>query len=263
MLVSWLIVSVFCSSLSAQDTSYQIITTIKSDIQYFTTDALKNVYILDSDNILKKYNAKGELLFDYDQQNYGIPSYIDASNPLRILVYYEEYLTVAVLDRTLTELYIFNLKDYDIFQAQAIAAANDNGIWLYDEWSFQLKKINEQGTIERTSDDFSQIFSEEILPKQLIISGNRIYINSPEVGILVFNFFGKYIQTIPLLITSRFQIQNNQIIYFQKEKLYAYSLQSFQKKTIPIQKGVKSVEVEQQYLFLEMEGKVVVYGKKG
>ena len=160
MLVSWLTFSGFGSQASAQDTSYQLITEIKTSVEYFTTDALKNVYIFNSDNILQKYNVKGKLLFEYDQQNYGTASYIDASNPLRILVYYEEYLTATVLDRTLSELYVFNLKDYDIFQAQAITGANDNGIWFYDEWSFQLKKISQQGKIERTSDDFSQIFSE-------------------------------------------------------------------------------------------------------
>jgi hypothetical protein len=261
MLASWLTFSGFGSQASAQDTSYQLITEIKTSVEYFTTDALKNVYIFNSDNILQKYNVKGELLFEYDQQNYGTASYIDASNPLRILVYYEEYLTATVLDRTLSELYVFNLKDYDIFQAQAITGANDNGIWFYDEWSFQLKKISQQGKIERTSDDFSQIFSEEILPKQLLLSGNRIYINSPKVGVLVFNFFGKYIQTIPLLIEKTLQIQNNQIIYFEGDELHAYSLQSFQKAIINIQKNVKNVQVVQQYLFLEMDGKVMIYSK--
>lgn len=261
MLVSWLTLNGFGSQVSAQDTSYQLITEIKTSVTYFTTDALKNVYILNSDNILQKYNIKGKLLFEYDQQNYGTVSYIDASNPLRVLVYYEEYLTATVLDRTLSELYVFNLKDYDIFQVQAITGANDNGIWLYDEWTFQLKKISEQGTIERTSDDFSQVFSERISPKQLLISGNRMYINSPKVGILVFNFFGKYIQTIPLLIEKNFQLQNNQIIYFEGGQLHAYSLQSFQKTTINIQKNVKNVQVVQQYLFLEMSEKVMIYSK--
>src|SRR5687767_1631412 len=81
---------------SSQDTSFRLLRIIEGDIVDFTVDNLDNIYVLNSRNQVKKYNANGDSVAIYnDVKKYGQASLIDVSNPLRILLYYRDFATVV------------------------------------------------------------------------------------------------------------------------------------------------------------------------
>src|SRR5687768_15474844 len=81
------------------DTSFKLLRTIKGDIIDFTVDNLDNIYVLNTRNQLKKFNAKGDSVGVYnDVKKYGQATLIDVSNPLKILMYYRDFATVVMLD---------------------------------------------------------------------------------------------------------------------------------------------------------------------
>src|SRR4051812_17937012 len=88
------------SIIAQTDTSFQYVRTIPGDIVAFTVDNLDNVYLLSSTNQVKKVNANGDSIAVFNNvKKFGQATLIDVSNPLKVLLYYRDFATIAVLDR--------------------------------------------------------------------------------------------------------------------------------------------------------------------
>ncbi len=89
------------TSTGSNDT-FQFHRFIPGKFIYLNVDVLDNIYVITAGNQLKKMNSLGDSLAVFNEvKKYGNPSYIDVSNPLKILVYYKNFSTVVVLDRLL------------------------------------------------------------------------------------------------------------------------------------------------------------------
>ncbi len=207
-------------SLKAQDTNFIKVDSFEIESDYFTTDPLQNIYVVTPSGIIQKYNVKGDLLFEYNNENFGKPIFIDATNPLRVLLFYSEYLTAIVLDRTLNELYTYNLIDYGINQVIAITSAVDNGLWLYDDWTYQIKKINRLGEIEVESNDLSQVLEEELSPIQIIFQNNKIYLFDQSEQVFIFDMYGQFIEKLKTREAKAIQVSEQFLFYAIKDKLH-------------------------------------------
>ena len=68
------------------DSTFKLIKVINGDIDDFTVDNLDNIYILNNRNQLKKYNTNGDSVAIFnDVKKFGQVSFIDVSNPLKVL----------------------------------------------------------------------------------------------------------------------------------------------------------------------------------
>lgn len=241
---------------------WQQIAKISVAATQITSDPLQNIYLLTTDGELQKYNAQGQLLFKYNNQNLGAPAHIDATNPLRILLHYPDFLTTIVLDRTLNELYVYNLLDYGFNQVNAITTSPDNGLWLYDEWAYQFKKINQQGETVLSSNDLSQVLNVKLAPSQILFQNNNIYLCDEEEGVFVFDFYGQFLAKIPLIGIPHLQIQENKIIYLENQQLKIFNLLKsvttvFTLPTLPL--PIKALQLKDTHLYLLTDGGVFVF----
>ena len=126
------LISAFTSS--AQQSAFTQVKSIEGEFIDFTVDNLGNYFLLSKNNQLKKLNAQGDStgIFN-DVRRYGKLYSIDATNPLKVLLYYKNFSTVVVLDRFLNMINTIDLRKQNIFQVKAVAQSSDNNIWLYDE----------------------------------------------------------------------------------------------------------------------------------
>src|SRR5882672_5628227 len=84
------------------DTSFKFVKSIKGDIVSFTVDNLDNIYLLSSTGQVKKLNSNGDSVAVFnDIKKFGDATFIDVSNPLKVLLYYKDFATIVVLDRYL------------------------------------------------------------------------------------------------------------------------------------------------------------------
>jgi hypothetical protein len=167
--------------MGQNDTAFQYLKTIKGDIASFTVDNLDNVYILNSRNQLKKLNANGDSVAVYNQiRKYGKVTQIDASNPLRVLLYYKDFATIVALDRFLNIRNTIDLRKHNIFQVKAIAQSYDNNIWLFDEMENKLKKIDEEGNLLLETPDFRLLLSQSFSPTQIFDQNQFVYLYDPK-----------------------------------------------------------------------------------
>ena len=222
------------------DSSFQHIKTIKGDITSFTVDNLDNIYILNSSDQLKKLDADGDSIGVYnDVRKFGKVSYIDVSNPLRVMLYYKDFSTVVVLDRLLNIRNSIDLRQQNIFQVQALSLSYDNKIWLYDEMENKLKKIDEDGKLLFETTDFRQLFDQAPLFTSIADHDGFIYLYDTLRGVFVFDYYGALKNRIQLTGWSNFKVAGKYLFGIRNDSLFRYQLATFFLQDVALPRGFK------------------------
>ncbi len=205
---------------------------IPGNFIYLNIDVLDNIYLISSGNRLIKLNSNGDSVAVFnDVKKYGAPTYIDVSNPLKILVYYQNYATVVVLDRLLVQRNTINLRKQQIFSVKAIATSYDNNIWLFDEQDLKLKKIREDGSLIQESSDMRQLVDPVPSPQLIIDNENLVYLYDTKKGFYIFDYYGGLQNKIPFLNWTDIAISGKKIMGFSENKLNSYQLSSLNLRT--------------------------------
>ena len=198
--------------------------------KFATTDQLNNFYLINPENEILKLDSLGNEQFRFSNNRLGDIASFDASNPFNLLVFYKDFNIVKSLDRTLTESGEFNLFEAGIFQTPCVGISADKNLWVYDRDNFQLKKIDKNGKIIVESRQLNLLFEENLNPTILRESENKVYLLDPEIGLFVFDIFGRFLNKIQISQTIDFQTFENKILFLQKEKLTSFSSISFFEK---------------------------------
>ncbi len=198
------------------------------DIVRFAVDNLDNLYILNSRNQLKKLNANGDSVAVYnDVKKYGQATFIDASNPLKVLLYYRDFATVVVLDRFLNAVNTIDLRRQNIFQAQAIAQSYDNKLWVYDELNGKLKKLDDDGKLLLETADFRQLFGEAPMPQKIFDQDQFVYLYDSAKAVFVFDYYGTLKSQVQVSHWDNFKVAGKYIYGNSAGILHRFELKTF------------------------------------
>ncbi len=208
----------------AQDDSlFRFLKKIEYPISSFAVDNLGELYIINTDNQLKKYNEKGDSVGVFNQvTKYGKLSYVEAQNPWKAILFYQNYSTIVLLDKYLNVITNINLRKQNIFQVKAVTTSYDNNIWLFDEQDNKLKKINDAGNNLFETVDFRLLFDSIPTPVRIIDSDGFVYLYDPEKGLYIFDYYGSFKNKLPFLNWTDIAIIDKQIYGFDKNYLYRY-----------------------------------------
>lgn len=177
-------------SLKAPD-SLAFIKTFNETIGDFEVDNLGNLYLFGARQQLKKLSPTFDSLAVFnDTRHFGKLYMLDASNPLRILLFYRDFGAIIILDRFLNVRTILNLRTAGYQQVSAITQSYDNNIWLYDELENMIKKIDESGKTLTSSPDFRVLFDDPPQPQELQDFNRYLYASDSEKGLIVMDYFG-------------------------------------------------------------------------
>jgi hypothetical protein len=227
-LLSIIVILFSVQCFSQTDTSFQLIRVLKGDIVEFTVDNLDNIYILNSRNQVKKYNANGDSVAVFnDVKKFGKATLIDVSNPLKVLLYYRDFATVVMLDRFLNIVNTIDLRKQNIFQAKAIAQSYDNKIWVYDELENKLKKIDEEGKLLQETPDFRLLLNRAIMPSRIFDENKYVYIYDSVRGVNVFDYYGALKNNILITGWQNFKVVGKYIFGSKADTLYRYDITTF------------------------------------
>src|SRR5436190_11164720 len=83
--------------LSFQPDDYKLINSIPFSRAKFATDRLGNAYVI-ADNQLLEFDTLGKPKVSYSNFDSGIISSVDASNPLKILLFYPDFARIELLN---------------------------------------------------------------------------------------------------------------------------------------------------------------------
>ena len=228
----------------------------------FVVDNLGSLYVITPDNQLKKYNNKGDSVGLFDEvKRYGTLTRVDVNNPLKILLFYKDFMTVLALDNFLSRLYKVDLRQAGILQSSTIATSYDNNFWVFDEQNAQLIKMSDQGQPIMTSNDFRQLFGEAVDPQEIVDRDGLVYLNDPDQGIYVFDYYGGFKVKLSYKGVSGLRVFGKDIYGIQGNELFSYRPGTLQEQHLKLPFPVKEADRIQIVLggLYVLRGQVLYY----
>jgi len=227
-----ILLSLFCVmsiqfAFAQKDSSLQFLKSIPGNFSYFTVDNLDNIYLLNNNNQLKKVNINGDStgIFN-DVRRFGTLSTIDASNPLKLLLFYKDFSTIVVLDRSLNVLNTIDFRKQGIFNVNTFAASYDNNVWIFDEGESKLKKVDDNGAVLSETVDFRILLDSVPSPTQIIDRDEYVYLYDPEKGFYIFDHYGTFKNRIPFLHWNNVDVITKDLFGFNQSTLCKYQVGS-------------------------------------
>lgn len=221
-------------------------------LQYTYADNLNNIYSV-ANNEIVKYDSEGKYFSKFSDKTWGAIHHVDASNPLKILVFYKDFSKIIFLDNMLgqTGSTIF-LEKLGLEQAQLACSSHNNGIWIFNQLNFELIRLAQTLEITNRTGNLGQVLAINMAPNFMLQHNNFLYLNNPETGILVFDSFGTYYKTIPIKGLSSFQVRDDDIVFIQKNKVGTFNLKSLKASIIAeSDTGLVKANVEKNRLILQ------------
>lgn len=247
----------------AQADSLQLVRRINTDVVQLAVDNLDNLYVLSSTDQLKKYNAQGDSIGVYNQvKRFGKLHAIDVTNPLKLLLFYKDFSTVALLDRLLTLRAAVDLRKSNIIQTSAVGVSYDGNIWLFDEYENKLKKLDEQGTVLLETPDFRTIFTDAVLPQQIIDQNGTVYLYDPKAGLYLFDYYGSFKKKLPITGWQHLAVFNNYITGIQDNRLKFFNtatLLSGERRLPLMLQVIPQVQIANNKLFSWTADSIYIY----
>jgi hypothetical protein len=252
-----------CAVEAQADTSFFLSKTIREDIVDFRVDRLGNMYLISSDNQLKKLGPSGDSLAVFnDVKRYGKIFSVDPTNPLKILLYYKEFATIVAVDRFLNIINTIDLRNLNIFQAPAIGLAYDNNIWVYDDLEAKLKRIGDDGSLIDQTSDLRQVL--DLAPDPSVISDQSglVYLYDSLKGVYVFDHYGAFRKHISLPGWRDFTVIEKNLLGRDQHFFFKYQLDSINVQKEPIPKAYNNaikITITSGFVYVLKQNELEIY----
>lgn len=232
----------------------------KADAIY--ADKLGMLFVLEGSK-LSKYDQSGKYCCNYDSKQYGKPSVVGTSNPLKTLLFYPDFQKVILLGSLMGEIRVIDLSAIGLGLFSVCTFARDQNLWLYDPSSMKLMKINESGTILYQSESLNIILQKSITPNFVLESENLLFVNDPDQGIFLFDQYGVYYKTIAVKGLKDFQVIGEEIYYFSAQRFHSVNTKTLIEKTFELPYGpdLKDVKIGPSRVYLLETDRVVLSGQ--
>lgn len=230
---------VLTASINAQDTLPQKWLkqwSVQVNGNSINVDNLGDVYVVAKQDIMK-YKNGGQLYRLYSNKSLGEISCIDVSNPLKTLVFYRDLSRLVFIDNTLSEqkesIYLEQIERE--FASLACTSNDENGFWLFDPVAFTLTRYNQKMQVKAEVQNIHQLTGKTINPLWMIERGNRLFLVDAKNGILLFDIFGTYLKTIPLLEITKLWVDGDMLIALnEKMELIQGSFSGIEQRRIAL-----------------------------
>jgi hypothetical protein len=256
----YLFILLYSFGVAQTNSDYKLVAEINKKATFITMDKLGNIYASDGISI-DKYDENGNHLFSYSALSMGRISFIDAYNPLKILVFSKDFMHLLFLDHKLAaQQGAYILSDLNIFPT-CVCMSYSNGFWVYDENAKQLFRYDAQQNLTNKSQNITHFTEKELNPSFIKeTESGFLLLNDKENGILVFDRFGTYLKTLPIF-TDYFYVMNNQILYIQDDMLKSIHIQTLQTLVINLpEKEVQQLSIENKKIaVLTKDNKIKIY----
>jgi hypothetical protein len=246
--------------------TFALTLTVPQDIVDFSVDNLGNIYVINTDNQLKKLSPQGDSLAVFnDVRRYGKISFVDVTNPLKILVYYRDFTTIIELDRFLNLINTIDLRNQNILQVKAIGLAYDNNIWVYNELDAKLVRIGDDGSLVDQSNDFRQLFDSTPEPVTILDRGGLVYLYDPAKGVYIFDHYGTLKSHLTFPGWKDFSVIGQNLLGRDDAKFYRYQpgTLNMQEQPIPADyQGASHIYITPTIIYVLKKTGLEVYSRK-
>ncbi|MEY4905742.1 MAG: hypothetical protein RLZZ292_3557 [Bacteroidota bacterium] len=242
------LLSSFIATAQLDTTHFVLVQKIAVQGKQLSCDQLDNVYVVTNENSILKYLPNGTLKAEYTEQRLG-NCRIDATNPARIIVFYPDFQRVLFLDARLTPIGGLELTTLGWNNINAVWAASDGSLWLYDLENSQILKISPQGNVILEGEKNNlyrpiQTAHEDIHGLWITFVDNSLYL------------FDNYANRVGLVANAK-KIENE--LLYKKKSFRQLDETIFIKNYSTTLPKLKEAVLQHQQLFLLFEEKLYWY----
>lgn len=256
-LVILLVFVLVCSFIQKDGTKRMV---IKAKTNFFTTDNLGNIYTVNDDELVK-YLPGGKFFARYSNLKLGNITYVDATNPLKIILYYKDFQQIVFIDNQLSvNSDQVSLESLGYEQTDLVCASNNNSFWIYSKQNNELLRFNENSQKIASTGNLKQVLQTNITPNLMKELNGFLYLNSPENGIFVFDMFGAFSKIIAVKNLQQFQVNDN-ILYYHRDSVFcSYNFSLFEEacKPFPYKGNTYDVKFANKKLYSAFKDSIVV-----
>lgn len=222
-------------------------------------DRSGSIYILDAARNLLRLDALGRPLDTFSPPTRGRISHIEAWNPMKILLFYEDRQEVLLLDRFLRPISSTALRDLQYEGiARAATLSADDGFWLFDETTLTLAKLDLRLRQKIIETPLNLILDKARFDvRQIREYQNMVYMLDYNSGIYVFDSLGNYKRSIPFKELAYIGFRGNEVYFVQDGKLNFYDLYTQQQRSLELPAGKAYITAlagdKELYLFTKEE----------
>ena len=221
------------------------------------------IYLLDPMRNLLRLDSLGYPLDTFSPTTRGRISSIDAWNPMKILLFYEDRQALLLLDRFLRPISNTTLRDINYEGIARVATLSaDDGFWLFDETSLTLSKLDPRLRKVSVETPLNLILDRQRFDvRQLREYQNMLYLLDYNNGIYVFDNLGNYKKSIPFKGLSYIGFRGNELYFVQDGQLHFYDLYTLAKRSVPLPEKEQYVTalVGDNQLYLFAKDKADIY----
>lgn len=226
---------------------------------FFTTDRLRNLYLSSSDGLFL-YDDSCTLRHAFTEKTFGSISSVDATDPLKILVFNAAFRKITLLDSRLIIQSSMSLYDLGIARPDLICTSPNKGYWVFDGRDKKLVKFNDQFKKIMEGDPLTR-YAANLNPDYLTETSQWIFLNNPPGDILVLDKYGTYYKTIRSGCSSSIQADGGKIFCMTDDSLKTIDVNTGESTALPLPQteGVKQCRFESGRLFISFKDSIAVY----
>ncbi len=183
---------------------------------FLLSDKKGNLFLVDS---------TGEIRQNYSQNQQSELTNFKNITKLTNFVFYEEIQKIVLLNRFFATIQTLDLESLEIGYVSCATPSADRQIWLLDNSSFSVKKLNP------FTQEIQEIFaidllfgSEDVDILQMQEYQNLLFLCASSQGIFVFDNLGNYQKTLPFREVSSLHFDKNQLYFLTKNQVVFYQL---------------------------------------
>lgn len=233
---------------------------IITSLDFFTADNLGNIYTVKNDEVVK-FLPNGNFFARYSNLKLGKIASIDATNPLKIILYYRDFQTIVFLDNQLSANSEAVLLDaLGLEQTELACAGSNNSFWIYNKQNNELIRFNENLKKVTATGNLKQIFKTDLTPNYMIEQNGFLFLNCPNNGVFIFDMFGSYSKLIAIKELKEFSI-NEKAIYYKKDSVFcSYNLKAFEEACKPLinDKFILSVKYINKKIYFAYKDSLII-----
>ncbi|MCO6496552.1 MAG: hypothetical protein J5I50_02705 [Chitinophagaceae bacterium] len=237
--------------------------TLPFPVSYFATGATGELFIITPDNQLKKYNNNGDSVGVFNEvKKFGKLSLIEAQNPWKTILFYEDYETIVLLDKYMSVTGIIRLREKNLYGVKAVTTSYDNGLWIFDPVDSKIKKMDDNGNILLSSTDLRQVLTKVPNPVRIIDNDGLLYLYDKDEGIYTFDYYGAFKSLMPYTGWEYIYVSGKSITGIDSTKIYKITqpVPVASETSLPAElQGATLVSFGNRKLYLLKDEKLSVY----
>jgi len=198
----------------------------------FHTDHFGNLYVIDEQNSITKYDRSGRKMESVNYMLYGELTQMDASNPFEIYLYYRGQQKVLFIDNQLSQRGELDLGNISNVEVSAVCRSYDNGLWVFDAGDARLMKYDKELNVRAESPAAALWTDVDWVPVAMYEDGKNVYLLDPDNGVAVFDIFAQYIRTIKVKDLNEIQVRKGNMLFWKGKCLQRIDLQLLVRDTL-------------------------------